>query len=414
MLLYLTYIIFLIVGVVVFYLTQRSDDYFRRTIGIASSTYQIPLVLMSYDFYYFGSFLKVNFSIEHYIAAIIFNIGVIATISLKIANIKIIDTLFLKAFARFLLILACIAFLVDIAFNLQHLILDKALRYSSNSQKIPNLILIDIDWIIILQSYGIVLLARGRKLTGAALATLCAAAGLLLGMRYYVVVLAIYAFLEVTRNTNKNIKPVYSSIFVMLIPLAGDALDAIKSYVAFYEWVGDKSFIAYWLNRDQSKFASGEIGAIGANFFIGLTHQLPAVDFLSYFAAAIPFANRFYAFSQQSTFYSSISGFLSDIDLYSGQGTAFSLILETAHNYGLSFIFIAVLKLTYQKVYSTEFKLISDFIMILIIFNLMRNGLVVTISLFKIYLMLFAIYFTYYKFRSSLVDPKKLKGRSRQ
>lgn len=407
MTLYLIYTLYITSGLIVFYFTQHSKNYINRVFGIIFFTYQIPLFIKNYEFDYFGRIIPINFTSEHYIFAIVFNLTLLICLQLGGLKTENKNSLIFKKFLHFLIISAILAFLVDVSLNTEYLTSNKELRFSNEVQKIPNLIIIDIDWLIIFLSFGLTLFSKEKRIIGSILVLACITTGIWLGMRYYAVVPAIYAYLKITENSNRKARPIYSLFFIATIPTAGSILDSLKSYWAYYEWVSDKSFLSYWLDKNNDIFTSGEIGAIGANYFIGINTPATSADPLSYLASIIPFANRFYDFSQQKLFYSSIASQLSDIDIYSGQGTAFNIILESALAFGAPIFAIILIRYIYKKASTVDFQEIANTLLILISFNLARNGLVTTLSLVKIYLSLFLLLFLAQKTYSFLFEKSK-------
>lgn len=393
----LIYIIYILTGAFSFFFTQYSSNYFKRAAGLILFLYQIPLFIKSFEFDYFGTSILVDFTTIHYAAAILFNFCILLILNINLSTNIARSSGDLKGFYRFLLYLSFVAFVVDFLFNREFYLYDKALRFSSEVQKIPNLLVIDIDWLIIFLSFGIIIFIKGMRFFGAALVVFCAGLGVLLGMRYYAVIPALFIFLEATNNSKKIYRPLYAFLLLLFMPFGAAVLDSLKAYVAFYEWVGDKTFIAYFLDNNVSLFTGGEIGAIGSNLFIGLTSQIPSPDLIAYFSSLIPFSNRFFDSTQQMAFYNSIANHLVAIDISSGQGTAFNIILESIHSYGFPLFFLAVVKLIYSRFIPLskscdEFLIFAKIFLVLFLFNFVRNGFTVTASIVKIYFVLFLLY----------------------
>lgn len=393
----LIYIIYILTGAFAFFFTQYSSNYFKRAAGLILFLYQIPLFVKSFEFDYFGTLISVDFTTIHYAAAILFNFCIILILNINLSTAIAHGSENLKGFYRFLLYLSFVAFVVDVLFNRDYYLYDKALRFSSEVQKIPNLLVIDIDWLIIFLSFGIVVFIKGLRFFGAALVFFCAGLGVVLGMRYYAVIPALFIFLEVTNRSKKIYRPVYALLLLLFMPFGAAVLDSLKAYVAFYEWVGDKTFIAYFLDNNISLFTGGEIGAIGSNLFIGLTNQISSPDLIAYFSSLIPFSNRFFDSTQQINFYNSIANHLVAIDISSGQGTAFNIILESVYSYGFPLFFLAFVKLIYIRFIPLsesrdEFLIFSKIFLIFLLFNFVRNGFTVTASIFKLYFTLFLFY----------------------
>lgn len=391
------YIIYILTAAFSFFLTQYSFNYFKRATGLILFLYQIPLFAKSFEYVYFGTLIAVDFTAIHYAASILFNFCIILILNVNLSTAIERESGGLKGFYRFLLYLSFIAFVVDVLFNREYYLYDKALRFSSEAQKIPNLLVIDIDWLIIFLSFGIITFIKGMRFFGAALVVFCAGLGVLLGMRYYAVIPALFIFLEVTNNSKKVYRPLYALLFLLLMPFGAAVLDSLKAYVAFYEWVGDKNFIDYFLDNDFSLFTGGEIGAIGSNLFIGLTKQISSPDLIAYFSSLIPFSNRFFDPTQQMAFYNSIANHLVAIDISAGQGTAFNIILESIYSYGFPLFFLALVKLIYSRFIPLsegcdEFIIFAKIFLVLFLFNFVRNGFTVTASIVKIYFVLFLLY----------------------
>lgn len=410
----LIYIFYLIVLVGVFSASQYSSDYFKRSIGLIVLSYQLPCVVRKYQIDYFGKDLFVDFGFYHYAVAIIFDLILWLVLSVKIKPLENKNRVWLGGYFYFTLILAIAAFIVDAAFNAEYFFLSKALRFSREVSKVQNLAFIDIDWLVIFLAGGVTLFARNRRAIGLLVISSCALVGLLLGMRYYIAIPAIFFFIETSNKWSGKAKIIAGLLFVLVVPISGSFLNALKSYVAFYEWVGNQPFLDYWLQGENSLLVSGEIGAIGANFYLGIKEGMPAVDFFSYFFSIVPFANRFYDFAQQNTYYSIIASYLPDIDVTSGQGTAFNVILEFWSSAGMPLFLLFVLRTVYVKYVSglnqnNTFCIASKVILTLVFFNFVRNGLVVTISLLRVYFVLFCAFFSLFFFYrlACFVDSRK-------
>lgn len=386
------YCIYLLTFIGVLYFTQRSNDEFVRPSGVFFLVYQVPLVAHTYKMVYFGSALTVSYGAMHYVGAALTNmlLMLIVAIRIPVPDAQRFGTT--KNFYWFLVGAAFIAAAVDLTMNLQFLLLEKTERFAG-AEKMLNLILIDYDWILIFSAVGIVLWAKKYRLIGGIVIAIMSLLGLALGMRYYAAIplLILYANMTARLSTGKRV--LLAGSFVLLAPLAGALLDAIKGYIIFYEWVSDKGFLSYWLDNSEFSLLPGEVGAIGANYWIGGLHDLGKPDFMSYVAALIPGSTRFYNLDDQIRFYSSVANYLSSVDLAGGQGTAFGLMLESYYTYGLPVLAYGLTKWINRLPWSRDTQPLVLSVCIYVAINIARNGLLTALTVLKVYIFLYLIWY---------------------
>lgn len=386
------YCLYLFTFVGLLYASQRSNDAFVRPTGVLFLVYQVPLLVHSYDMTYFGSDLNVSYGSMHYVAATLINLLTICVVVVRMPVPSADKFVATTNFYRFLIGAAFIAAGVDLTVNLQFLLLDKTERFSS-SGKILNLLVIDYDWILILCAAGIVLWMKKLRIFGGILICVMSLLGLALGMRYYVAIplLMLYGSLTARLVVGKRIALALFLIF--FAPLLAGLLDALKGYIIFYEWVSDQGFLSYWIDNSKFSIVSGEVGAIGANYWIGVKHNIGNPDFFSYLAALLPGSSRFYNMNGQWQFYSGVADYLSVINLEEGQGTAFGLMLESYYTFGLPVFIFGLVKWLNRLPWSREACPLVLSISMYVVINIARNGLVVALEVLKVYILLFLVWY---------------------
>jgi hypothetical protein len=389
----LFYSLYLLTFFGVLYFTQRSNDAFVRPSGVFFLVYQVPLVAQSYNMVYFGSALAVSFGAMHYVGAALINLLTILVVAVRIPVPSEKGFGAQQGFYRFLVGAGFIAAAVDLTVNLQYLMLDKTERFAG-ADKMLNLLLIDFDWILIFCAVGIVLWAKKRRILGGMIIGVMSLLGLALGMRYYVAIPLLIFYASVTARLTVAKRVLLALSFVVLAPLFGALLDAVKGYIIFYEWVSDKGFLSYWLDNSEFSLVPGEVGAIGANYWIGVVHDLGRPDFLSYLTALVPGSNRFYDMSGQWQFYSGVANYLSAVNLEDGQGTAFGLMLESYYTFGLPVFVYGFTKWINQLPWAAETRPLVLSVCIYVAINIARNGLVIALAILKVYFILFLVWYT--------------------
>lgn len=386
------YFIFVLTFVAVLYFTQRSDDAFVRPSGVFFLVYQVPLVAHSYSMVYFGSALAVSYGAMHYVAAALINILTVFVVMLRMPVPSEQRFGVNKSFYRFLVGAAFLAAAVDLTINLQYLLLSKTERFAGAS-KLLNLGLIEYDWILIFCAVGIVLWSKQRRILGGMIIVTMSLLGLALGMRYYAAIPLLILYSSLTARLPVAKRVLLALSLLVFAPMLGALLDAIKGYIIFYEWVSDQGFLSYWLDNSEFSLVPGEVGAIGANYWIGVLHDLGQPDYLSYVTALIPGSNRFYDMNAQWQFYGGVADYLSAIDLDDGQGTAFGLMLESYYTYGLPVFVYGLVKWLNQLPWSHETRPLILSVCMYVAINIARNGLVVALTIMKVYFVLFAIWY---------------------
>lgn len=376
----------------VIYFSQRSADAFVRPACLFILLYQVPLVAYTYKMYYFGTNLVVAYGAMHYLVAFLLNGLLILSIVVKVPTPTAKSFGDTRGFFTFLLIAAVIAALVDVALNADYLLLEKADRFSGSTSKVMNLIIIEYDWILVLSAAGIGLCMTGRKVIGVALTMFMALIGLALGMRYYFVIPTLVLFGQMTQSMRVSRRVLVAALFLMIAPVLGSFLDSLKGYIIFYEWVSENGFFAYWMDSSEFSIISGEIGAIGANYWIGISHQIGTPDFFSYVAALIPGSNRFFDMADQTAFYNGIADYLSKIDLDEGQGTAFGMLLESYYTFGLPIFFFGLIKWVHQLPWAANMRPMVLCVCLFLAINIARNGMILGISILKVYVLLYVLY----------------------
>lgn len=376
----------------VIYFSQRSEDAFVRPACLFILLYQVPLVAFSYNMYYFGTNLAVSYNAMHYLAAVLLNALMILAIVIRVPTPSAKSFGSTRGFFAFLLVAAVVAAAVDAGFNLDYLLLEKADRFSGDTSKIMNLIIIEFDWILIFTAAGIVLFQAGRKVSGAVVVGVMSVLGLALGMRYYFVIPFLVLFGHITRNMRVSRRVLAAAVFLAAAPVLGSFLDSLKGYIIFYQWVSENGFFAYWMDSSEFSVISGEIGAIGANYWIGINHHIGNPDFFSYAAALIPGSNRFFDMADQTAFYNGISDYLTDIDVSGGQGAAFGMLLESYYTFGLPILFFSLIKWVHQLPWADNMRPVVLCVCLYLAINIARNGMVVGISILKVYVLLYLLY----------------------
>jgi hypothetical protein len=381
---FISYIYYIISYVALLYFSQIRRSELDRVFGLLLLVYQSTFILKTYQFSYFESLININYD-----SFSLFFSGTINLIFILIPYVRIVlvsnkHLAIQNDFTKWFIFLAIFSCCVDIYFNFDYFYsLDKATRFSNAVTKIPNLILIDFDWMLIFLAFGIWLFRTGQKFNGVIFVTSISIIGILLGMRYYVVVPALVAYAYYTNTLKFSPKLAAAIVLIITAPLLSTFLEAIKGYFAFYNWLSDYGFLTYLSETVINTPISGEIGAFGTNYFLGMTNELRPPDYISYVAAFIPGSQRFYDFSNQFIFYSQIGLYLNNIDMDAGQGTAFGLILESYYSYGIPLLFWILLRTIYEFPWSDRLRPAVLAILIFISINLIRNGLLISISYIK-------------------------------
>jgi len=393
------YAVYFLTLIFVLYKTLASKNIFLLMFGFIYFIYSLGFLFQSFRFRYFTKFVEVNFTPDDYILLVILNL-VLAGIILydnfayldkqpfSMSNIRV------KFLSYIFIILGIIAMTNDFLFygSKDFILSDKAARFAGLFNTPPNLFFITINYHLFLLS-GLNGLAslnnNSKKYVIYLLMAVVSIMGLLQGYRYYVGSLFLLVFLQYQKIKKLPLAKVL--IFIASALFLSEVSKNLLGYIKFYNWVGKYGFVNYFLKSYEkyTVFIPPEIAAITANTYAGFSSLNEIhTDILGYFIKIFPFSEKFYDFQSFDDFYLQSVRFYG-LKLNPGQGTASSFFLENYTSYFLPMIFVAGVAYLWRLHQSP--------IMLILIthfcFNIIRNGLLVSIGDLKIPLLIYLLIF---------------------
>lgn len=394
------YTIYFFTLIFVLYKTLSSKNQLLLMFGFIYFIYSLGFLFQSFRFRYFTKFIEVNFTLEHYILLVVINVvlaGVILYDDFAYSNKQpsSMSSIRVQIISYIFIILGFIAMLNEFLFYgaKDFLFSDKASRFAGLFNTPPNLFFITINYHLFLLSglNGLAYLNKNKYLKYLIyfLMAIISIIGLVQGYRYYVGILFLLGFIQYQKY--KNLPLVNVLVFIASAVFLSEVAKNLFAYVKFYKWVGKYGFVNYFLNNYEKStvFLPPEIAAITANTYAGFSSLNEIhTDILGYFLKILPFSEKFYDFQSFDDFYLQSVRFYG-LKLTPGQGTASSFFLENYTSYFLPMICVAAVAYLWRLHQSPIMLiLISHFV-----FNIIRNGLLISIGDLKIPLLIYLIIF---------------------
>ncbi len=394
MILVLSYLLWLLTLVLVFRFSLKSKNNFLMVFGFIYFLYSLGFLSIKFDFIYFYKYITVDLDAYHYSLISIINIILVGIIYLDSrASFKVlhIGNRIIQLVSYLFICMALVAIINDINFYgfEKFIYTPKTEKYVTTDVPL-NLFFISINYYLFLIAglYSIYSQSNDRKNRRLIfiLMLFISLISLVQGYRYVLVTLFILIFLEIYAKRKIKIHTV-----LLLVPVAlffAEFIKVLGSYIFFYEWVSQDGFVKYLINDYETNgftLFPSEILAITTNTYVGLSNlDKFAPDISGYILKLIPFSEKFYDFSNFNNFYSSIATIL-NLDLTSGQGTAFSFILENYTSYFFPSLALAIVSILW-RLYKSPILLVLSINFAL---NLIRNGLLISINELKIPLLIY-------------------------
>ncbi|MBD1920400.1 hypothetical protein H6F77_04605 [Microcoleus sp. FACHB-831] len=392
------YTIYFLTLIFVLYKTLASKNNLLLMFGFIYFIYSLGFLFQSFRFRYFTKFVEVIFTPDDYILLVVLNLVLAGIIlyddfaysdkqpsSMSSIRVQLVSYIFI--------ILGIIAMTNEFLFygSKDFIFSDKAARFAGLFNTPPNLFFITINYHLFLLSglNGLVSLNKIKfvKYVIYLLMALISIIGLLQGYRYYVGILFLLGFLQYQKFKKLPLAKVL--VFIASAVFLSEVSKNLFAYIKFYKWVGKYGFVNYFLNNYQKStvFLPPEIAAITANTYAGFSSFNEIhTDILGYFIKILPFSEKFYDFQSFDDFYLQSVRFYG-LKLTPGQGTASSFFLENYTSYFLPMICVAAVAYLWRLHQ-------SPIILILIthfVFNIIRNGLLISIGDLKIPLLIYLL-----------------------
>lgn len=388
----IAFVIYVVSLASLLYVSFKSKNDLATSFGLVYGIYSLGFLQQVFSFTQFGLTIDVAFTVEDYLRLAWLNTLLLVILLLTGAGKprRTVNPPHQAIIGILFLLLGLVAMLNEARYyGLRDFVFaDKALRFSGGLGTINNLFVITIDYhlFIIAGSYALATVARQQywRIFFYSLMLFSATLGFFQGYRYYLAALFVFVVLSFAKRRLRFGLVVIASVILLGLFLA-EASKITLSWILYYDWVRDYGYSNYFA-MSYTGIIPQEVRAIATNTYLGFNVYADQLrpDLLGYLVKLVPFSERFYNFQSFEYLYSILG---QDMQLGEGQGTAFSFFLDNYISYFLPVLLLwFVLWLT--NVHPAPILKVTVLFFLL---NLIRNGFLVSITVLKLPLLIYAV-----------------------